>query len=56
MAECSGTNTIGGSPFDLMGWCPKCRKVQRLRVGTGQLIPHQNPYEEEARRDDRRRR
>ena len=47
--ECRGSGDIGGAPRDFIGWCVVCKKLQRLRVGTGRLHTHRTWNKAQAR-------
>jgi hypothetical protein len=50
MSECRGTNQIGGGIADVMGFCTVCKRLVRLRVGTGRLVSHDNPFQNTPKR------
>lgn len=47
--ECAGSGQLGGARMDYVGWCPRCKKIQRLRVGTGLLVTHWTANKEASR-------
>ena len=48
---CRGSGEIGAARQDAVGWCYRCKKLVRARVGTGRLIQHATPYKAHGLRE-----